>query len=98
MTMNLRNRKRRVPCFLPFFKPILHVEFRPKMSALAKMFSSFSFVVSFVIIIMTRSANQTTIAVSREHYNALIKLGGKNETFDQIVGKLLKNASMNQNE
>jgi len=32
------------------------------------------------------------IAISRVHYEALLKLGHKNETFDHIVGNLLKNA------
>jgi hypothetical protein len=41
---------------------------------------------------MSRSEHQTTIAISRIHYNALLKLGAKNETFDHIVGNLLKNA------
>ena len=55
------------------------------------MISSLSFVISFILIIMARSGNQTTIAISRIHYNALLKLGAKNETFDHIVGNLLKN-------
>ena len=41
---------------------------------------------------MSRSEHQTTIAISRIHYDALLKLGAKNETFDHIVGNLLKNA------
>lgn len=55
------------------------------------MISSLSFFISFIIIIMARSENQTTIAISRIHYNALLKLGAKNEAFDHIVGNLLKN-------
>jgi len=43
---------------------------------------------------MARNENQTTIAISRIHYEALQNLGHKNETFDQIVGKLLKNANL----
>jgi hypothetical protein len=41
---------------------------------------------------MSRNEKQTTIAISRIHYNALLNLGAKNETFDHIVGNLLKNA------
>jgi hypothetical protein len=40
---------------------------------------------------MPRNEKQTTIAISRIHYDALLKLGAKNETFDHIVGNLLKN-------
>ena len=40
---------------------------------------------------MSRNEKQTTIAISRIHYDALLKLGAKNETFDHIVGNLLKN-------
>jgi hypothetical protein len=40
---------------------------------------------------MSRNDKQTTIAISRIHYDALLKLGSKNETFDHIVGNLLKN-------
>ena len=40
---------------------------------------------------MSRNEQQTTIAISRIHYDALLKLGAKNETFDHIVGNLLKN-------
>jgi hypothetical protein len=40
---------------------------------------------------MSRNEKQTTIAISRIHYKALLKLGAKNETFDHIVGNLLKN-------
>jgi hypothetical protein len=40
---------------------------------------------------MSRNEKQTTIAISRIHYNALLKRGVKNETFDHIVGNLLKN-------
>jgi hypothetical protein len=55
------------------------------------MISSLSFVISIIHIIMARNENQTTIAISRIHYDALLKLGAKNETFDHIVGNLLKN-------
>ncbi len=56
------------------------------------MISSLSFFISFImIIIMSRNEKQTTIAISRIHYDALLKLGSKNETFDHIVGNLLKN-------
>lgn len=41
---------------------------------------------------MARDYNLTSIAVSREHYKILQEMGKKNETFDQIIGKLLKNA------
>ena len=55
-------------------------------------FSSLSFFISFIIIIiMSRNEKQTTIAISRIHYNALLKMGAKNETFDHIIGNLLKN-------
>ena len=40
---------------------------------------------------MSSDEKQTTIAISRIHYDALLKLGAKNETFDHIVGNLLKN-------
>jgi hypothetical protein len=40
---------------------------------------------------MSRNEKQTTIAISRVHYNALLKMGAKNETFDHIVGNLLNN-------
>ena len=46
-----------------------------------------------IIIIMSRNEKQTTIAISRIHYNALLRLGAKNETFDHIVGNLLKNVN-----
>jgi hypothetical protein len=49
-------------------------------------------IITFIMIIMARSEKQTTITISRVHYEALQNLGHKNETFDQIVGKLLKNA------
>jgi hypothetical protein len=39
---------------------------------------------------MSRYEKQTTIAVSRIHYNALLKLGTKNETFDHIIGNILQ--------
>jgi hypothetical protein len=42
---------------------------------------------------MSRNQKQTTIAISRIHYDALLKLGAKNETFDHIVGNLLKNVN-----
>jgi len=42
---------------------------------------------------MSRNEKQTTIAISRIHYDALLKLGAKNETFDHIVGNLLKNVN-----
>jgi len=105
MTMMMRNRKGvGGHCFLPFFMPILHVEFRPKLigfisgiwpkNTVLGTLSSFRFFISFITILMTRSENQTTIAISRIHYEALQNLGHKNETFDQIVGKLLKNANL----
>ena len=40
---------------------------------------------------MARRENQATIAISRIHYDALLKLGAKNETFDHILGNLLNN-------
>ena len=43
---------------------------------------------------MPRSENQTTIAISRTNYRALQELAHKNETFDQIVTKLLKSANL----
>jgi hypothetical protein len=55
------------------------------------MISSLSSFVSIMIMIMPRNEKQTSIAISRIHYNALMKLGAKNETFDHIVGNLLKN-------
>jgi hypothetical protein len=57
------------------------------------MISSLSLIISFIIIIMARNEKQTTIAISRIHYNTLLKLGAKNETFDHIVGNLLKNVN-----
>src|SRR5947209_6177898 len=60
--------------------------------ALPKMISSFRFFICFISIIM-RSPNQTTIAISRVNYEALLKIGRKNDTFDQIVGQLIKNAN-----
>ena len=56
--------------------------------------SSSIFFISFITISMARSENQTTIAISRIHYEALQNLAHKNETFDQIVGKLLKTANL----
>ena len=50
------------------------------------------------MIIMARRENKTTITISRTHYEALQVLGRKNETFDQIVGKLLKNANLEQSK
>ncbi|MGB6671914.1 MAG: hypothetical protein WBE34_05730 [Candidatus Nitrosopolaris sp.] len=59
---------------------------------LLRMISSLRFSISFImIIIMSRNEKQTTIAIRGIHYNALLKLGTKNETFDHIVGNLLKN-------
>jgi hypothetical protein len=45
---------------------------------------------------MSRNEKQTTIAIIRIHYDALLKLGAKNETFDHIVGNLLKNLKNDQ--
>jgi len=43
---------------------------------------------------MARNENQTTISISRTNYRALQELAHKNETFDQIVTKLLKNTNL----
>jgi hypothetical protein len=50
--------------------------------------------ISFMMIRMGRKEKTTTITISRTHYQELQELGRKNETFDQIVGNLLKSAKV----
>jgi hypothetical protein len=39
---------------------------------------------------MTKKVSRTTITISRTNYVGLQQIGNKAETFDQIVGRLLK--------
>jgi predicted CopG family antitoxin len=39
---------------------------------------------------MTKKESRTTITISRAHYVALQELGKKTDTFNDIIGNLLK--------